>query len=109
VNGEPGARPTLRLDRWLWHARFFRTRSLAARAVADTGVRVNAVRTDKPGRAVAPGDVLTFTQAGRVRVVRVVAPGARRGPPAEAAALYEDLAPPATDEVPGPAPRGPLE
>lgn len=88
------ARATIRLDKWLWQARFFRTRSLAARVVAAGGVRLNAERTDKPARAVAPGDVLTFAQGGRVRVVRVLAPGTRRGPPEEAALLYEDLAPP---------------
>jgi ribosome-associated heat shock protein Hsp15 len=87
------SRQTIRLDKWLWHARFFRTRSLAARIVAEGRVRLNAERTEKPARAVGPGDVLTFPQGARVRVVRVLATGARRGPPDEAATLYEDLAP----------------
>lgn len=93
MTDEP-ARATIRLDKWLWQARFFRTRSLAARVVAAGGVRLNSERTDKPARAVGPGDVLTFAQGARVRVVRVLASGARRGPPAEAALLYEDLSPP---------------
>jgi ribosome-associated heat shock protein Hsp15 len=89
---EPAGGPgpvAARLDRWLWRARFFRTRTLAARAV-EGGVRVNGQRTVKPGAAVRPGDVLTFVQAGRVRVVEVLDPGERRGPAVEARALYLD-------------------
>lgn len=91
----------IRIDKWLWHARFFKSRSLAARVVADGGVRVNAVRVDKPARAVVPGDVLTFAQGTEVRVVRVLAPGQRRGPAPEAATLYEDLTPVAPPSDPG--------
>ena len=83
----------LRLDKWLWQARFFKTRSLAARVVTAGHVRVNGEKADKPARAVTPGDVLTFVQARRVRVVRVVALGTRRGPAAEAQTLYSDLTP----------------
>lgn len=90
---DPPARPVVRLDKWLWHARFFKTRSLAARQVAEGRVRINGARTDRPARAVGPGDVLTFPQGDRVRVVRVLATGLRRGPAAEAAALYEELPP----------------
>jgi ribosome-associated heat shock protein Hsp15 len=78
-----------RLDKWLWRARFFRTRALAALAV-EGGVRVNGRRIAKPGAAVRPGDVLTFVQAGRVRVVEVLDPGERRGPATEARTLYID-------------------
>jgi len=88
------SRPTDRLDRWLWHARFFKTRSLAARIVSGGGVRVNGVRTAKPAAAVGPGDVLTFAQARAIRVVRITALGTRRGPAAEVQALYDDLDPP---------------
>lgn len=91
-------RETIRLDKWLWQARFFKTRSLAARTVAGGRVRLNAERIDKPARAVGPGDVLTFPQGARVRVVRVLAPGIRRGPAAEAATLFEDISPPAAAE-----------
>ena len=59
------------------------------------GVRVGGERTLKPARQVAAGDVLTFPQGARVRVVRIEAPGERRGPPPEAQALYTDLSPPA--------------
>jgi ribosome-associated heat shock protein Hsp15 len=85
---------SLRLDKWLWQARFFKTRSLAARIVAEGRVRVNAERVTKPACAVAVGDTLTFPQGRAVRVVRIAALGSRRGPAAEAQALYEDLAPP---------------
>ncbi len=90
----------LRLDKWLWHARFFKTRSLAARIVAGGHVRVNATRVAKPAFAVAPDDVLTFSKEGTVRVVRIVALGARRGPAPEARALYKDLSPPAPEPQP---------
>jgi ribosome-associated heat shock protein Hsp15 len=89
VTGAPEPAEAVRLDKWLWRARFFRTRSLAARAAA-AGVRINGQRTDKPGAAVRPGDVLTFVQAGRVRVIEVLGSGERRGPAPEACALYLD-------------------
>lgn len=87
----PPQRPTLRLDKWLWQARFFKTRALAAETVEDGHLRVNGQRTSKPGYAVAAGDVLTFPQGGRIRLVRVLALGERRGPATEAQALYLDL------------------
>jgi ribosome-associated heat shock protein Hsp15 len=84
-----------RIDVWLWRARFFKTRSLAARIVEDGGVRLSrgGARTpiDKPSRAVRLGDVLTFAQGTRWRAVKVEALGARRGPAAEAQALYSVL------------------
>ncbi|MEM6635656.1 MAG: RNA-binding S4 domain-containing protein [Pseudomonadota bacterium] len=85
----------MRLDKWLWHARFFKTRSLAARVISEHGVRVNGARVSKPARAVGTGDTLTFLQARQVRVVRILELGKRRGPAPEAATLYEDLSPPA--------------
>lgn len=88
------SRDTLRVDKWLWQARFFKTRSLAARVVAEHGVRINGLRVAKPAAQVSPGDVLTFATGARVRVARVLALGTRRGPAAEAWTLYEDLSPP---------------
>ncbi|TCO71241.1 RNA-binding S4 domain-containing protein [Rhodovulum euryhalinum] len=90
---ETGPRPTIRLDKWLWQARFFKTRTLAAKVVTGGHVRVNAARTDKPGARVGPGDTLTFPQGDDIRVVRILAPGARRGPATEARTLYDDLTP----------------
>jgi len=81
-----------RIDVWLWRARFFKTRSLAARIVEDGGVRLarGGARSsiDKPSRAVRPGDVLAFAQGTRWLAVRVEALGERRGPATEARALY---------------------
>ena len=81
-----------RIDVWLWRARFFKTRSLAARIVDDGGVRLTrgGVRSsvDKPSRAVRAGDVLTFAQGSRWLAVKIEALGARRGPAPEARALY---------------------
>ncbi len=83
-----------RIDKWLWHARFFKSRSLAQRLCEKGRIRVNGLRVRKAHYAVKPDDVLTFPQAGRIRVVRVLALASRRGPAADAQALYEDLAPP---------------
>lgn len=83
----------LRLDKWLWHARFYKTRSLAARVCASGRVRVNGVVVGKAHHLVRSGDVLTFVWNERVLVVRIVALGSRRGPAPEARALYASLAP----------------
>ena len=84
-----------RIDVWLWRARFFKTRSLAARIVEDGGVRLarGGARTPilKPSRAVRCGDVLTFAQGPRWLAVKVEALGGRRGPAPEARALYSLL------------------
>ena len=80
-----------RLDKWLWHGRFVKTRSLASRLVADGKVRVNREKVLKPSHNVSAGDVITGTFGGHVRVVKVLALAERRGPPAEARTLYEDL------------------
>ena len=84
-----------RLDKWLWHARFFKTRTLASKLCNGGKLRVNSAPIAKAHYRVRRGDVLTFPQGGRIRVVEVRAFGMRRGPADEAQALYEDLAPPA--------------
>ena len=83
-----------RLDKWLWQARFFKTRTLAAKIVSSGHVRVNSVKAGKPAQLVGPGDVLTFVQAKDIRVIRIEVLGLRRGPAPEAQTLYTDLAPP---------------
>jgi ribosome-associated heat shock protein Hsp15 len=85
----------LRLDKWLWHARFFKSRTLAAKQCAAGRVRINRQPAEKAHHTVRPGDVLTFPQGNDVRVVRILALGVRRGPAPEARTLYEDLSPPA--------------
>jgi ribosome-associated heat shock protein Hsp15 len=91
---EPAGR--VRLDKWLWHARFVKTRALAAR-LCESGIRVDGIRVEKPGASVRPGQVLTFALGRHVRVIELVAIGDRRGPAEEARLLYRDLAPPAPE------------
>ncbi|MDX2203765.1 MAG: S4 domain-containing protein [Hyphomicrobiaceae bacterium] len=83
-----------RLDKWLWYARLLKSRTLAAAAVSDGRVRVNRVRVRKPAHPVGAGDVITLAWRGKVRVLKVLEAGSRRGPPAEARALYQDLSAP---------------
>ncbi|WP_198373705.1 RNA-binding S4 domain-containing protein [Roseomonas rosulenta] len=88
-------RDAQRLDLWLWCARTRKTRADCARLVEAGAVRINRQPTDKAHARVRPGDVLTIAQGqgerGRIVVWRVLALAARRGPPAEARALYEDI------------------
>ena len=95
--------PTQRLDKWLWQARFCKSRGLAARLITDGVVRVNASRVVKPATPVHVGDGLSFAVGGRVRAVRILALGTRRGPAVEAQTLYADLdaLPPAAPLEPG--------
>ncbi len=87
----PSALPKLRLDKWLWQARFVKTRALASALIEAGSVRVNGTRVTRPGRDVAEGDVLTFPQGPQIRVVRILSLGNRRGPAPEAQELYSDL------------------
>jgi len=87
---------SLRLDKWLWHARLFKSRSLASRVCGSGRLRVNGTIVRKAHYALRPGDVLTFPKGPHIRVVRIIGLGSRRGPASEAQALYEDLEPPPT-------------
>ena len=84
----------LRIDKWLWHARFFKSRSLAAVECRAKKVRINGNHCSKASATVQVGDVLTFPKAGDVKVVEIAALGVRRGPASEAQLLYKDLTPP---------------
>lgn len=90
----PTLRPTVRIDKWLWFARFYKSRSLSAKLVAGGQLRINLERVVKGSFGVGAGDVLTFPQGDHVRMIEVVAIGERRGPAPEAQALYLDLSPP---------------
>jgi ribosome-associated heat shock protein Hsp15 len=96
----------LRLDKWLWYARFFKTRSLAARACAAGRMRINREVVSKSHATVKPGDVVTFPLGPLIRVIEIIALGMRRGPASEAQALYNDLAP-RLPPVPGERPKRP--
>ena len=89
----------LRIDKWLWYARFFKTRGLSAKLVGSGKLRVNSEPVAKPAYQIKPGDVLTFPQEKDIRVIRIDALGERRGPATEAATLYTDLSPPAKDRT----------
>ena len=83
-----------RVDRWLWYARFAKTRNIAATQIRSGRMRVNGERISRPSRLVRPGDVLTFPLGAHIRVIRIRGLGTRRGPAPEARELYDDLDPP---------------
>jgi ribosome-associated heat shock protein Hsp15 len=87
-----------RLDKWLWCARLMKTRTGAARLIADGKVRINGERALKPSRLVHSGDVVTATNQGRLLVARVIDVTERRGPASLAQTLYEDLTPKEPDK-----------
>jgi ribosome-associated heat shock protein Hsp15 len=91
-----------RIDVWLWRARVFKTRSLAAQFVEAGRLRRTRAgaeqRLDKASRSVRPGDVLVFALGGRAWTMRVTALGERRGPPQEAKALYAALEAPCAQD-----------
>jgi ribosome-associated heat shock protein Hsp15 len=80
---------TVRLDKWLWAARFFKTRSLACAAVKGGKVSVFASRT-KPGYEVVVGDVLTIRQGHDLKTITIRELSIRRGPASVAQQLYEE-------------------
>jgi ribosome-associated heat shock protein Hsp15 len=86
---------SVRIDKWLWHARFYKTRALALAAASSGMIRHNGVRIQKPHHAVRLGDVLVVARGHVIVVVRVLGEAIRRGPAREAQALYEIL-----DETP---------
>ncbi len=90
----------LRLDKWLWYARLFKSRTLAAQQISQGGFRVNRAVVRKSHHAVQPGDVVTFAKGPYVRVIEILALGQRRGPASEAQKLYRDLNPPEVQPKP---------
>ncbi len=87
--------PRIRIDKWLWQARFFKSRSLATALVETGHVRINGQPVGRASREVGAGDVLTFPQGNYIRLVKIVGTGVRRGPAPEAQSLYIDLDAPA--------------
>jgi ribosome-associated heat shock protein Hsp15 len=82
----------IRIDKWLWHARFYRSRPLAQQAAVSGLIRLNGQRVLKPSAAIGLGDVLTLPRGQEVVAVRVAALSTRRGPASEAQTLYEIVA-----------------
>ena len=91
--GRPEAGARQRIDKWLFFSRATKSRTLAQKLIEAGFVRVNSARTLHSDQQVGPGDVLTMTLGKRLLVWRILACGSRRGPPVEAARLYEDLTP----------------
>jgi ribosome-associated heat shock protein Hsp15 len=90
MSGSPG-RGT-RLDKWLFHARFCRTRALAQAAAAGGKLRLNGTRVEKPAQMVRPGDVLTLGRGGKILAIRILALAECRRSAGTAQALYEIVA-----------------
>lgn len=84
-----GVRPEVRLDKWLWVARFLKTRALAVEAIAAGHVQLNG-EAAKSSRPVRPGDEVRITQGALVRTVKVLAVSVQRGPAVVAQGLYEE-------------------
>jgi ribosome-associated heat shock protein Hsp15 len=82
---------SLRIDKWLWHARFCKTRAIAQAKASAGHIRLNGQRVEKPSASVHVGDVLTLASGGRILALRVLGLGGRRGPAPEARTLYELL------------------
>ncbi len=87
----------IRLDTWLWYARFYKSRSLSSKAILSGKLRVNSNKIIKPASKVRINDVLTINHVNIVRIIQVQRLGARRGPASEAKNLYKDLSGDATD------------
>jgi ribosome-associated heat shock protein Hsp15 len=81
------------VDKYLWFARFFKTRSLATKRANGGRIRINGNKINKSSDTVRIGDILTFAQGNEIRVIRVLNLGIRRGPAQEAQSLYEDMTP----------------
>jgi len=84
----PDAPAKLRIDKWLWHARFYKTRPIAQHAARSGVLRLNGNRVEKSHVEVGPGDLVTIPRGPAVIVVRVIACGERRGQAKDAQMLY---------------------
>ena len=91
----------LRLDKFLWFARIVKTRSLAQQLAEQGRLRIDGRVVDRAHALVRPGDVLSFALRGQVRVIRVEQLPARRGPPAEARAMYSEMDEPSAGTAAG--------
>ncbi len=90
----PEARLSQRIDVWLWHARFYKTRSLATKMIRGGKVRLNGNLCKKASSLIACDDILTFIRSDEILIAKILSIGTRRGPAPEAQLLYEDLTPP---------------
>ena len=91
ASGDNGAMEKMRIDKWLWAARFYKTRSLASEDIDKGRVEVNG-QTAKPAREVKPGDTVLVRQGAVQRIVVIVGLSAQRGPAPVAQGLYQETA-----------------
>ena len=81
----------IRLDTWLWYARFYKSRSLSSKAILSGKLRINSNKITKPATKVKTNDVLTLNYENEIRIIQIQSLGSRRGPASEAQSLYIDL------------------
>lgn len=81
----------IRLDTWLWYARFYKSRALSSKAILSGKLRLNSNKIIKPASKVKINDVLTINHQNAVRIIQLQSLGNRRGPASEAQKLYKDL------------------
>ena len=81
----------IRLDTWLWYARFYKSRSLSSKAILSGKLRINSNKITKPATKVKTNDVLTLNYVNEIRIIQIQSLGYRRGPASEAQSLYIDL------------------
>jgi len=98
ILGDPSDK--IRVDKWLWYARVAKSRSIAQNLIKSGKVRVNTTRISTPSQTVIAEDVLTIALDRQIKILKVIAPGTRRGPAPEAQQLYEDLSPPPVKKDP---------
>lgn len=83
-----------RIDKWLWHARFYKTRSIAQKQVSTGKIRVDREKISSPSRKVTTGNVLTITRERDIKIIEILGIADKRGPYSEAQLLYNDMSPP---------------
>ena len=81
----------IRLDTWLWYARFYKSRSLSSKAILNGKLRINSNKITKPATKVKTNDVLTLNYVNEIRIIQIQSLGSRRGPASEAQSLYIEL------------------
>ncbi len=94
MTAETSSNLSQRIDKWLWHARFFKTRSIAQKQVATGKIRVDREKISSPSRKVSAGNVLTITRERDIKIIEILGIADRRGPFSQAQLLYNDMSPP---------------
>ena len=94
MNEQTPSTQSQRIDKWLWHARFFKTRSLAQKQVVTGKIRVDREKISSPSRKILIGNVLTITRERDIKIIEVLGIADKRGPYSQAQLLYNDMSPP---------------